>query len=569
MDIDAQAVEVTIMSLYLKMLEGKLPPNWQREWLENELHPPLDNNIRCGNSLLSQTDFDRWWEEKHANLFAGDEDTRFRMNPFDWTSHTRGFGRILESREGFDAIIGNPPYIRVQELNKWAPDECEFYKWRYKSAKKGNYDIYVVFIERGLELLTTTGLLGFITPHKYWQAKYGQGLRKLITDGRHLQSVIDFADQQVFRGGTTYTAIQVLSKAADNEDVGYARITKLEDGDTQCAGLDSGHICEGVLSYSAVRPRDSDGWAFGDVASFAWSRTIAGSTITLGEVAEVFVGVQTSADKVYHFDVIDRRRPLLLVRSRFDGKQCKIEAGVLRPLVSGEDIRAFHCNHSRQAILFPYGWTTGRTPRLISAEEFAERYPHSWRYLKLHERVLRARENNKFDDDKWYRFGRSQNIGRQKGQKLCVPRLSKRLRCAIDESGQVCLDNVDVNGIRVRADFRKFVDSCFLCGLINTSLADRYIKVNISTHFRGGFASFNRQFIEQVPIKLPETAAERRDAERISERVRQIIDAKRKLQRATLGQNERERLERQVEAHEAAINQLVCGLYGVDEIPVL
>ena len=76
-DIDAQAVEVTIMSLYLKMLEGKLPPNWQRDWLESQLLPGLDNNIRCGNSLLSQADFDRWWDNTHANLFAGDQDVRW------------------------------------------------------------------------------------------------------------------------------------------------------------------------------------------------------------------------------------------------------------------------------------------------------------------------------------------------------------------------------------------------------------------------------------------------------------------------------------------------------------
>ena len=156
-DIDPQAVEVTIMSLYLKMLEGTLPPNWQRDWLENELLPPLDNNIRCGNSLLSQTDFDNWWEENHGGLFAGDEDLRFRMNPYDWTSQTKGFGRVLAEKGGFDAIIGNPPYIRVQELKKWAPDECEFYKWRYRSASRGNYDIYVAFIERCLVLQRRIG----------------------------------------------------------------------------------------------------------------------------------------------------------------------------------------------------------------------------------------------------------------------------------------------------------------------------------------------------------------------------------------------------------------------------
>ena len=202
-DIDAQAVEVTIMSLYLKLLEGRLPPDWQREFLQSRLLPPLDNNICCGNTLLSQTDFDRYWDNKVGSLFGGDEDLRFRINAFDWNSQTRGFGRLLDAHKGFDCIIGNPPYIRVQELKKWANEECEFYKAQYKSAAKGNYDIYVVFIERGLQLLAPDGLLGFICPHKFWQAAYGKGIREIFVKGKHLISIVDFAHQQVFRGATT------------------------------------------------------------------------------------------------------------------------------------------------------------------------------------------------------------------------------------------------------------------------------------------------------------------------------------------------------------------------------
>ncbi|MHB1157327.1 MAG: Eco57I restriction-modification methylase domain-containing protein [Phycisphaerales bacterium] len=247
-DIDQQAVEVTIMSLYLKMLEGELPPNWQKEWLENELLPSLDSNILCGNSLIDEASYDAYLLTKRGSLFSEDADTRFRINRFDWKSRTRGFGRILDvqgivdrRRNGFDCIIGNPPYIRVQELNKWASEECEFYKWKYKSAAKGNYDIYVVFTERALQLLAPDGLLGFIMPHKFWQAQYGAGLRKLIADGKHLRAVIDFREEQVFSGATTYTAIHTLSRAANSGLVAYSATTKLYDGIAQMIEL-----CEGV-----------------------------------------------------------------------------------------------------------------------------------------------------------------------------------------------------------------------------------------------------------------------------------------------------------------------------------
>ncbi len=270
-DIDQQAVEVTVMSLYLKMLEGQLPPNWQREWIENQLLPSLDNNIRCGNSLIDHVDFDRYVQNELGGLFPEDDDMRFRINRFDWTSRTRGFGRVLDDqaakergRKGFDCIIGNPPYIRVQELNKWSPDECEFYKWRYKSAKKGNYDIYVVFTEKCLELLSPNGLLGFIMPHKFWQAKYGEGLRKLIAEGNHLKSVVDFGDQQVFDGATTYTAIHVLSHRACDDPIDYAKVVELLDGETQCRSIEANQLAGGILKFDSPRTMPFTEWVFVD-----------------------------------------------------------------------------------------------------------------------------------------------------------------------------------------------------------------------------------------------------------------------------------------------------------------
>ena len=237
-DIDAQAVEVTIMSLYLKTLEN-MPEGWQRGLTGTppaaavgQQHP-LRQQPPCRRPISTTI-----WDEKHGKLFSRDADVVFRMNAFDWSSETHGFGRVFAARRGFDCIIGNPPYIRVQELNRWAPEECEFYKWRYKSAAKGNYDIYVVFIERALEQLADEGLLGFICPHKFWQASYGEGIRKIIADGRHLRSVIDFTDQQVFHGATTYTAIHVLSKKANRDGIKVNRIAQLTDGENQCLALE-------------------------------------------------------------------------------------------------------------------------------------------------------------------------------------------------------------------------------------------------------------------------------------------------------------------------------------------
>jgi len=304
-DIDPQAVEVTIMSLYLKVLEN-LPVEWQRELWANRLLPPLDNNIRCGNSLLSPADFDVYWDATQATLFERQEDVRFRMNPFEWRSETHGFGRLLNGRRGFDCIVGNPPYIRVQELNKWAPEECEFYKWQYRTVANGNFDIYVIFLARSLELLGTDGLLGFICPNKFWQANYGAGIRRMIGDGTKLLGIINFTDQQVFREVTTYTAIHILSQSANAGAVAYAEVTDLIDGELQCGAIDANVSTDGVSSFSAKHPLGNHPWSFATVEREQLCERLEQAGPALNAVAEVFVGVQTSADDIYHLDVLQK-----------------------------------------------------------------------------------------------------------------------------------------------------------------------------------------------------------------------------------------------------------------------
>ena len=83
----------------------------------------------------------------------------------------------------------------------------------YHSASKGNYDIYLVFVEKGLDILKENGLLGYILPHKFFNSKYGQSLRSIIADSQNLDKVVHFGDQQVFEKATTYTSLLFLNKS--------------------------------------------------------------------------------------------------------------------------------------------------------------------------------------------------------------------------------------------------------------------------------------------------------------------------------------------------------------------
>ncbi len=584
-DIDQQAVEVTVMSLYLKMLEGALPPNWQREWLENELLPPLDNNVQCGNSLIDSTDFDRWCEEENGTLFPlDDEDVRFRINRFDWTSRTHGFGRILDpqaigqrGRAGFDCIIGNPPYIRVQELNKWAPEECKFYKWRYKSAAKGNYDVYVVFTEKALSLLAADGLLGFIMPHKFWQAKYGEGIRRVLGEGRRLRSVIDFTQEQVFRGASVYTAIHVMGAAQKGQSsVAVARIDRLEDGPTQCGDLDAGKVPDGATVFSASHPTGTAPWLLAAATRRTHFATVdLASTHRLGDIAaRMAQGIRTSANRIFVLRCVDRRRHVYLSEAR--GGTVELEPTFLRPFLSANAMRRYEINADEEYVLIPYRLDAAQGAPLITPRAFQQEAPLTWKYLRSFEKELRAREQGKMDHVTWYGFVYPKNLNLIGEPKILVPDIIERPAFSLDAKGSYAF--VSGYGIVPKTTYVRQLE--YLLGLLNSRLLGDYLK-QVSTTLRGGWFRPFPQFMSQLPIKLPETKPESRLADRIVESVRTIIDAKAKLRgpatpfssikgglrAAALSDRERGQLETTVDAHERRIDEAVFTLYGVDGLP--
>ncbi len=590
-DIDKQAVEVTVMSLYLKMLESKLPENWATLWVEKQLLPTLDNNIRCGNSLIDEADYYAFREKHDRNqkaLFPSEAaDTTFRINRFDWDSQTLGFGRLMrpdpamardpKQRIMFDCIIGNPPYIRVQELNKWAPEECEFYKWKYASARKGNYDIYVVFTEKALSLLAPEGLLGFIMPHKFWQAQYGEGLRNMLLEGRNLLSVVDFAHQQVFQGATTYTAVHVIGRSRNDGVISFARFHELIDGLSQCAALDETGSAGGVETFNAPMPPEELPWRFvGPAMSKAFGAVASAATLTLGDAADrLFQGVRTSKNEVFVLRRIGGKRGDYV--SEALGRQVELEPKLLKPFLGGDEIRRYALEPTDAVAIFPYtSARSGGGVDLIPAKEIAEKCPKTWAYLVACEKILRAREKGAMDHDQWYAFGRTQNLDLFGIPRILVPDMMDKASFALDEDGHAAF--VSGYGVIMKERYTKLLP--FITGLLNSALVSAFLK-SVSTTLRGGWYRTFPQFLRQIPIKLPETAPEKKLAERITQSVRAIMDAKIALRAgagggkspglhakpSTLSDREISQLQATIETQEKRIDEAVFELYGVAGLP--
>jgi adenine-specific DNA-methyltransferase len=152
-DIDAQAVEVAQLSLYLRLLEDETISSTKPGQLEirEAVLPSLGRNIVCGNSLVGTDILSR-------QIIARERE--HRLNAMDISDR---FPAVFKEG-GFDAVVGNPPYIRVQVLQQTQPEACEYLQANYVSAAEGNFDIYVAFIERALRVIRPGGFVGYIVP---------------------------------------------------------------------------------------------------------------------------------------------------------------------------------------------------------------------------------------------------------------------------------------------------------------------------------------------------------------------------------------------------------------------
>ena len=202
-DIDSQAVEVTKLSLLLKVLEHESRESIDKQaklGLEGVL-PNLGDNIKCGNSLIGP----EYYEQQQETLF--DEAEMRRVNVFDWEDERKGFGRIMK-RGGFDCVIGNPPYgAFFNEIEKtYIKQNFVAYKYRY--------DSYIYFVEKAINLTKIDGWISFITPELWLKLENGAPLRELISNSAGFEKLRIFGEK-VFSKVVVNTIVFLLHRGVD------------------------------------------------------------------------------------------------------------------------------------------------------------------------------------------------------------------------------------------------------------------------------------------------------------------------------------------------------------------
>ncbi|MBP9152933.1 MAG: Eco57I restriction-modification methylase domain-containing protein, partial [Flavobacteriales bacterium] len=177
-DIDAQAVEVTKLSLLLKVLEGESQETIgsQLSLLQERVLPDLSRNIQCGNSLIGPD----YYEGQQLTMGFADLEERYRVNAFDWKG---AFPQVF-IQGGFDAVIGNPPYGA-----SFTNEEKDYYRHRYTTAQ-GRFESYWYFMEKGISFLNVNGRFSFIVPDTWFTIRDAEPLRRHVLSNTNLEQLL-------------------------------------------------------------------------------------------------------------------------------------------------------------------------------------------------------------------------------------------------------------------------------------------------------------------------------------------------------------------------------------------
>ena len=548
-DIDSQAVEVTKLSLLLKVLEGETGETLatQLKMFQERALPDLGSNIKCGNSLIDS----EFYASQQMSFLS--EDERYRINVFDWQAE---FPHVFGGDDGgFDVIVGNPPYIRIQALKEWAPLEVEYFKRKFTAASKGNYDVYAVFVEQGLKLLNKRGSLGYILPHKFFNAQYGEPLRALMANGKYLRHIVHFGDEQVFSGATTYTCLLFLDKAGQ-ERFSFAK------ADDLLGWRATGRAIERALPASNVGASE---WNFTVGKGAGLFERLKQMPVRLGDLARIFQGLVTGADSVFVVEgVSPSTGSIAKVRDK-NGRVWELEREPLKPFLSRVTVSTYREPIHRHWLIFPYELADGKAS-LISAQKMASAYPRVWEYLNHRGKELRGRESGKWNTQQWYAFGRNQNLTEMEKPKLIVQVISANGRYAFDDRGLYMTGggNGPYYGIRWKQDNGGH-SLHYLQAVLSSKLLEFYLH-RVSTTFRGGYYSYAKRFIEQLPIRTIDFAskADRARHDRMVALVEQMLTLNKQLLAANTA-HEKTAIHRQIDALDKVINDLVYELYGLSE----
>lgn len=498
-DKDFNAVEAAKFGLLLKLLEGEDVNTIGDKY---PILPELSENIGYGNSLI---DFDG----------VGEEDLE-KINPFD-------FGDAK-----FDVIVGNPPYMKSQDMKNIIPVEYKQYKKLFQSAHK-QFDKYFLFVEQSLKLLKSGGYFGYILPNKFAKVGAGKKLRELLQKDKSISKIVSFGANQIFKSKSTYTCLLVGQKE-ELETLNFLEVDNLNDWKTR-------QFLETDYQPISIANLDNDNWVLipkglTEAADKIWSKSIPLVQITGKE--GVSNGIQTSGNKVYVFEPKNEDADFYYFEK--NGQTFLIEKELTRPFyktVGKEDnLYTYRPLEPNCRVIYPYQ-KMGNRLDAVPIDKLQNDYPKLYDYLLLNKADLEKRNilPTPKTPHEWYRYGRHQSLERcEVDAKIVVGVLAVGNKYAIDFHQTLIASGGTAGYCMVTLPENSPYSIYYIQAVLNSKYIEWYSSL-IGEVFRGGYIARGTKILKQLPIRAIDFENEYEKAlhDDISQRQKQLIDEYQKL----------------------------------------
>jgi hypothetical protein len=386
---------------------------------------------------------------------------------------------VRKDDEGFDAVIGNPPYVRQEQITSIKP----FLKTNYESYSSAA-DLYVYFIERGLNILNKNSRFGYITSNKFMRADYGTEIRSYLRQNTTIEEVVDFGELPVFDDASTFPAILLLRNGPGVED--RTKVTKVKS-------LQFSNISDVVKKehyFTNERGLNDSGWSLAKKEKLEIQAKMEEVGIQLSDYlnGEINWGIKTGLNEAFVIDN-DRRQSLV--------ERDPQSADLIEPLIIGDDVRRYRLEYDdRYLLTIPSGWTRKQSG---SAEEesawnwFASEYGAVADYLSEFETEARERYDQ---GEFWWELRPCDYYDVFEKPKLIYPEISMSPRFTIDFEGYYPNNKCFVTP----------TDDTYLLTLLNSTLLFEIAKLYVSVlgdEDAGGRLELRTVHVEQLPIADP------------------------------------------------------------------
>lgn len=386
--------------------------------------------------------------------------------------------------DGFDMLVTNPPYIKLQNLP--FDYRAKLHK-RYPEYSTGSFSTAMLFLIAGHRLLSLEGCLGYITQNNLFTSLAGRQVRKFLSEKECIRRIIDFGSSKVFENASAYTCL-VFVTPKRSKAFQYGRLVK----DVNSSSLRD-LKCSTVL-HSSLNPSK---WRLVPGEHRNNIKMLESIGTPLGALCTLRVGFATLKDRVYFV----RTSGNSVIGKSADGREYQIEREITRPAIKIAEfnLQSELCSNSRR-IIFPYEKINGKH-RPISEHSLVTRFPNCHEYLMSWKKELATRDKAKQPIDPWYAWGRTQGMDAP-GPKLLTKTFSNRPNFMLDES-----DSLFCNGYGVFTKdssvtlFAPVYSLRVIQAIINSAVMDYYLRLT-SFQIEGDYQCYQKNFIERFSIPL-------------------------------------------------------------------